>query len=259
MTTPSELPSELDDVVAAAGPQTLGARIRTYFLTGIVVIGPVAVTAYVTLWVIGLIDGWVRPLIPVDYWPDKHLPFTVPGLGVLIAFFSITLLGFLTANFVGRTLYKVSDRVMGRMPLVRGLYKGVKQVFETIFSNSGSSFRKVGLVEFPNKGQWSLVFISTPPGSTVTARLPQGEEFLSVFLPCTPNPTTGFFFYLPARDVIEISMSPEEAAKLIMSAGVIQPEAQASLGALAMAGQRGATPAAAAIGRSAQSRRENVD
>jgi uncharacterized membrane protein len=129
-------------------------------------------------------------------------------------------------------LIRIGEAMLDRMPVVRGLYKSVKQIFETIFSQSGTSFRKVGLVQFPAPGMWTIVFISAPPSATMTKALPQSEH-VSVFLPCTPNPTTGFYFFLPVTDVIEIPMTPDDAAKLIMSAGLIQPETQAALGALA--------------------------
>lgn len=213
---------------------TAGQRIRTYFLTGIVVAGPLAITAYITWWFINLVDGWVKPLVPAAYRPDAHLPFDVPGFGLVVAFFGLTLLGFLTANLVGRSLLDLGETLLGRMPVVRGLYKGVKQVFQTVFSESGSSFRTVGLVEFPGKGMWSIVFISTPPGEAISQSLPGRAEHISCFLPCTPNPTTGFFFFLPKKDVIELSISVDEGAKLVMSAGLIQPDIrQAELAALA--------------------------
>ncbi len=116
-----------------------------------------------------------------------------------------------------------SERLLDRMPVVRGLYKGVKQIFETVFSQSGTSFKKVGLVQYPAKGMWSLVFISAEPKGDLATALPGGADHVGVFLPCAPNPTTGFFFYLPRADVIEITMTPDEAAKLVMSAGLIQP------------------------------------
>ncbi|MFI5015193.1 MAG: DUF502 domain-containing protein, partial [Hyphomicrobiales bacterium] len=119
-------------------------------------------------------------------------------------------------------LLRLGEVVLGRMPLVRGVYKTFKQIFETIFSQSGTSFRKVGLVEFPAKGMWSIVFISAEPGGRVAERLPEGDH-VSVFLPCTPNPTTGFYFYLPKKDVIELPIPVDEGAKLVMSAGLIQP------------------------------------
>jgi uncharacterized membrane protein len=136
---------------------------------------------------------------------------------------TLTLLGFLTANLVGRTLVDLGERLLDRMPLVRSIYKGLKQIFETLFSQSGSSFRTVGLVEFPAPGMWSLVFLSQRPSDNITARLPSREEYVSVFLPCTPNPTTGFFFYVERSAVIELDIAVEDAAKLIMSAGLIQP------------------------------------
>lgn len=215
----------------------MGARLRAYFLTGIVIVGPLAATAYITWWFVDTVDGWVKPLIPVRFWPDAYLPFRLPGIGVIIAILGLTALGFLAANLAGRTLLRLGERILDGMPLVRGLYKSLKQVFETVFSQEGTSFRRVGLVEFPAKGMWSLVFISTPPGPTVAPLIP-GEPHISVFLPCTPNPTTGFYFYLPAREVIEVPMSPDDAAKLIMSAGLIQPETQGKLADMAEAAKR---------------------
>jgi len=204
---------------------TARARLRNYFLTGVIVAGPLAVTAYIVLWIINTVDGWVKPLVPSAYLPDTYLPFRVPGYGLVVAFVGLTLLGFLTANLVGRSLLRLGEVVLNRMPLVRGVYKTFKQIFETIFSQSGTSFRKVGLVQYPAKGMWSIVFISAEPGADVAERLP-GPDYISVFLPCTPNPTTGFYFFLPRDEVIELPIAVEEGAKLIMSAGLIQPGEQ---------------------------------
>ena len=121
---------------------------------------------------------------------------------------------------------RLSEAVLGRMPVVRSVYAWVKQIFETVFSQSGTAFRKVGMIEFPGEGKWSLVFICAPPAALIAGHLPDAEH-ISVFLPCTPNPTTGFYFFLPARDVIELQISPDDAAKLIVSCGVIQPDASA--------------------------------
>ena len=229
---------ELPTAPPAPRPRGLGARIRAYFFTGLVIAGPLAVTAWLVWWFVDTVDHWVKPLIPTAFWPDAYLPKNVPGVGVVLAFVGLTLLGFLTANLAGRTLIRIGELILDRMPVVRSIYKSVKQIFETVFSQSGTSFRRVGLVEFPRPGQWSLVLISAPPSGAVADGLPGGEAreaHLSVFLPCTPNPTTGFFFYLPARDVIEIDITPDEAAKLIMSAGVIQPESRARIAALTTA------------------------
>src|SRR4029079_2468527 len=136
---------------------------------------------------------------------------------------------------VGRKLVDFGERLVGRMPVVRAIYRSLKQVFETLFSGQGSSFRRVGLVEFPSPGMWSIVLISQPPSQDISTHLPGKEEYMSVFLPCSPNPTTGFYFYVPRSKVIEVEMSAEDAATLIMSAGVVQPgtDQQKKMAALA--------------------------
>jgi len=204
-------------------PRGIGARIRNYFLTGLVVGGPLAITIWLTWSFITWVDDLVRPFVPVAYRPETYLPGKIPGTGLVIAFLALTLLGFLAANLVGRTLVEAGERLLGRMPLVRSLYKGLKQVFETLFSESGSSFRTVALVEFPAPGMWSLVFLSQPPSEHIASHLPSQEPYVSAFMPCTPNPTTGFFFYVPRSGIIELDIPVEAAAKLIMSAGLIQP------------------------------------
>lgn len=204
---------------------TIGQRIRGYFLTGIIVAGPLAVTVYITTWIIGLIDSWFKPLIPAGMFPEWMAPYNIPGLGLIIAFVSLTTLGFLTANLVGRWLIGSGEMLLDRMPVVRGIYKGVKQVFETLFSQSGTSFRKVGLIEYPGPGLWSIVFLSAAPEGEILSQLPSGDDYISCFLPCSPNPMTGFFVYLKRSAVTEVSLSIDEAAKLVMSAGLIQPSA----------------------------------
>ena len=217
----------------------LGARLRTWFLTGVVVAGPLAVTAALVWYFVNTVDNAVRTIVPSRFWPDAYLPIPLPGFGVIFAFVGLTLLGFLAANLAGRTAISIGETLLNRTPVIRSIYRSAKQIFETLFSASGTSLRRVGLVEFPMKGQWSLVFISSPPSPFIETLLPDDEEpRISVFLPCTPNPTTGFTFYVPARDVIEVPITPEDAAKLIMSCGVIQPEGQAHLAAMAEAARR---------------------
>ncbi|MBC7584690.1 DUF502 domain-containing protein [Tardiphaga sp. vice352] len=216
-------------------PRGFMGRIRTYFLTGLIVAGPVAITFYLTWWFVTWVDGLVRPFVPEAYRPEQYLPYNIPGSGLIVAFVALTLLGFLTANLIGRTLVDLGEKLLGRMPVVRAIYRGLKQVFETLFSGSGSSFRKVGLVEFPSPGMWSIVLISQPPSVEISNSLPGQDEYISVFLPCAPNPTTGFFFYVPKSKIIDIDMSAEDAATLIMSAGVVQPgsDPQKKIAALA--------------------------
>jgi uncharacterized membrane protein len=195
------------------------SRIRNYFLTGLVLVGPLFITANLTWWFINWVDDLVRPFIPAAYRPETYLPIHIPGTGLIIAFLALTVLGFLTANLVGRTLVEAGENILNRMPVVRPIYKSLKQIFETLFSNSGSSFRRVGLVEFPGPGMWSLVFLSQPPGRDIADRLPEAEH-VSAFMPCTPNPTTGFFFYIPRRAVIDLDITVETAMTLLMSAGM---------------------------------------
>lgn len=236
-TVPSDMEDSivLSEAVAAPAPLSGRGRIRNYFLTGLIVAGPVAITLYLIWSFVTWVDGLVRPFIPPAFRPETYLPIQIPGFGLIIAFLALTLLGFLTANLVGRKLVEFSERILERMPVVRPLYRGLKQVFETLFSKSASTFRTVGLVEFPAPGMWSLVFLSAPPGTDITVRLPSQEEHVSVFMPCTPNPTTGFFFFVPRREVIELDIPVEAAAKLIMTAGMIQPSGgdQGRLAALA--------------------------
>ncbi len=210
------------------------SRIRTYFLTGLVVAGPAAVTLWLIWWFVTWVDNLVRPLIPVDYRPETYLPVNIPGLGLIIVFVALTVLGFLAANFIGRKLVDFGESLLSRMPIVRPIYRTAKQIFETLFSKSESSFRKVALVEFPSPGMWSLVFLTQSPTEEISSHLP-AVEHVSAFMPCTPNPTTGFFFYVPKRDVIDLDITVEQAMTVIMSAGIVQPgsDPQGKLAALA--------------------------
>jgi uncharacterized membrane protein len=211
------------------------SRIRNYFLTGLILVGPLYITISLTWWFINWVDDLVRPFIPVAYRPETYLPVSLPGTGLIIAFVTLTLLGFLTANLVGRSLVEFGEKILNRMPVVRPIYKSLKQIFETLFSKTGSSFRRVALVEFPSPGMWSLVFLSQPASPDIATRLPDTEH-LAAFMPCTPNPTTGFFFYVPRRDLIELDISVEAAMTLLMSAGMAQPgggDQQRKLSALA--------------------------
>ena len=236
MTSRDDLPSSEP---AAAPPEAhtgFMGRLRNYFLTGLVVAGPVAITLWLTWWFVTWVDGLVRPFVPVAYRAETYLPFGVPGSGLIVGVIALTLLGFLTANLIGRTLLDLGERLVGRIPAVRAIYRAMKQVFETLFSGQGSSFRRVGLVEFPSPGMWSIVLISQAPSNEVARSLPGQEDHISVFLPCAPNPTTGFFFYVPKSKIIEVEMSTEDAATLIMSCGVVQPGSDPQKKAAALAG-----------------------
>src|SRR5215831_11304425 len=195
---------------ARAGPFHPGvvSRLRNYFLTGLILVAPAYITISLTWWFINWVDDLVRPFIPIAYRPETYLPVKIPGLGLIIVFITLTLLGFLTANFVGRKLVEAGENILNRMPVVRPIYKSLKQIFETLFTKGGSSFRRVGLVEFPSPGMWSLVFLSNSASADIAAKLPETEH-VAAFMPCTPNPTTGFFFYVARRDIIDLDITVE--------------------------------------------------
>ncbi|HET7911236.1 MAG TPA: DUF502 domain-containing protein [Pseudolabrys sp.] len=228
-------PLAVDVAKTTSSHTSLAGRLRNYFLTGLVVAGPLAITIWLIWSLITWVDGFMRPVIPPDYRPESYLPWPIPGTGLIIAVVGLTLLGFLTANLVGRTLVGWGEGVLDRLPIVRPIYKTMKHVFEALFSKTGSSFRKVALVEFPAPGMWSLVFLSQPPSGDLANKLPSGEH-VSAFMPCTPNPTTGFFFYVKRKDLIELDISVENAMTLLISAGMVQPEGevQKNLAALAV-------------------------
>ena len=220
-----------------AGPFHHGvvSRLRNYFLTGLILVAPAYITISLTWWFINWVDDLVRPFIPIAYLPETYLPVKIPGLGLIIVFVTLTLLGFLTANFVGRKLVEVGEKILNRMPVVRPIYNSLKQIFQTLFAKGGSSFRRVGLVEFPSPGMWSLVFLSNAASAEIAARLPDTEH-VAAFMPCTPNPTTGFFFYVARRDIIDLDITVEAAMTLLMSAGMVQPgDQQKKLAAMAEA------------------------
>ena len=200
-----------------------GRRLRNYFLTGLIIVAPLAITAYLTWTFIGWVDSWVKPYIPQIYNPDHYLPFAVPGFGLLTALFLITMIGFLTANLVGRSILGFGESLLDRMPLVRSLYKGLKQIFQTVLAEQSGSFKQAALIEYPRRGLWSIVFIATDTKGEVNERLPESES-ISVFLPTTPNPTSGFLLFVPRKDVIILEMSVEEAAKMVISAGLVSPD-----------------------------------
>ncbi len=215
-------------------------RLRNYFLTGLVIAAPLFLTVYITWAFIVWIDSWVTPFIPRVYSPDTYLPFKVPGFGLIVALAFITLLGFLTANLVGRRLVALGESILGRMPVVRNLYRGLKQIFETVLSSKAKSFQTVGLVEYPRKGIWSIAFIATDARGEVRHRLNDPEDpLVTVFLPTTPNPTSGFLLFVKESDIIVLDMSVEEAAKMVISAGLVAPEYDGDEGAATAPSQIG--------------------
>jgi uncharacterized membrane protein len=207
-------------------------RVMRYFLTGVVAAGPIALTLFLAWWVIGLVDQWVKPWIPHGFNPDEYLPFALPGLGLLLAFVGLVVIGFLTTNLVGRSAMRLGEAVLSRVPVLSTVYGALRQIFETVVNQGSKNFRQVGLVEFPRRGLWALVFISAPAKGEIAEKA-EGEDIISCFMPTTPNPTSGFLIFVPRNDVTILDMTIEEAAKVVISAGLVMPEYQKRLAAMA--------------------------
>ena len=204
---------------------SLLGRLRAYFLTGLVVTAPIGITIWATLWFIGLFDRWIKPLLPINYNPDSYLPFSVPGVGLVLALITITLIGALAANLVGRTLFSLWDRTLDRTPVVRSLYKGTKQLFETVFSQKGTSFNSVALIEWPRKGLYSIVFVSREVDGGHVG-LEAGRKMYAVYVSTTPNPTSGYVMFIDIEDALILDMSVEDGLKLVISMGLVFPDAR---------------------------------
>ncbi len=214
----------------------LGARLRNYFLTGLVIVGPVTITLYFAWWFINVTDAWIKPFVPKAYLPDTYLPFAVPGFGLIVGIVVLTLIGALAANLLGRTLISFGEQMVGGMPIVRNVYRALKQIFESVVTATGpgQAIQKVGLIEFPSKGLWSIVFVTGETTGEVGAMKPGGEtDLVSVFMPTGIVPPTGFVCFLPRRNVIFLDMNIEDAAKVVISGGMVTPESQAKLKELA--------------------------
>lgn len=203
------------------------ANLRKYLIAGLLVWLPLAATVFVIRVLINLMDRTIL-LIPPEWRPENVLGFSIPGFGVIVSIFILLVTGMFAANLFGRRLVSFWESILGRIPLVRSIYSGFKQVTETMFSSNSKSFRQVALVEFPRKGTWSIGFISNR--GMQKAMDATGQELISVFVPTTPNPTTGFLIMLPVTDVIETDLTIEEGFKCIMSMGVVVPEGQAKDG-----------------------------
>src|SRR6056297_888082 len=217
MTTPFEEPP-----IAPKKPTRFGG-LRTSFLTGLVVIAPVGLTIWLMWTLIGWVDGFVLPLIPAHYQPERYIGINLRGVGAVIFLIFTVLVGWIAKGLIGRSLIRFAESLVNRMPVVRSFYSGVKQIAETVFAQSERSFEKACLVQYPRKDIWAIGFISTEARGEVNAKAETGSDLLSVFVPTTPNPTSGFLLFLPREDVIELDMSIEDAAKLVISAGLVYP------------------------------------
>ncbi|GAB4223726.1 MAG: hypothetical protein Tsb0032_26800 [Kiloniellaceae bacterium] len=196
-------------------------RLRNYFFAGILVTAPIAITAWLAWEFVTFVDGKVTPYIPAQWNPETYLPFSIPGLGVVVVVFGLIMIGFLTAGFVGRSLVAAGERLLARMPVIRSLYSAVKQILETVFKEQSKAFREVILLEYPRKNCWALGFITGPAEAGIQDLTP--DETVNIFLPTTPNPTSGFLLFLPRRETQILSMTVEEGIKMVVSGGIVTP------------------------------------
>ncbi|SEK98444.1 DUF502 domain-containing protein [Pacificibacter marinus] len=210
--------------------------LRASFFTGLVVVAPIGLTAYVIWTVTGWVDGWVLTFVPKAYHPGEvinrllgytdpanQLPANLRGVGVIIFLVFTVIVGWLAKGLIGRSFIRWGERLVDRTPVVRSIYNGLKQIAETVFAQTDTSFDKACLIEYPRKGIWAVGFVSTTAKGEVASRTPGSETMISVFVPTTPNPTSGFLLFFPTSDVIILDMTVEDAAKLVISAGLVYP------------------------------------
>ncbi|MFC5301464.1 DUF502 domain-containing protein [Azospira restricta] len=196
---------------------------RRYFVTGLLIWVPLAITAWVLSLIVGTMDQSLR-LLPAAFHPKNALGVDLPGVGAVLTLLIIFVTGVLAANFIGQHLVVWWERLLARIPVVNSIYKSVKQVSDTLFSPSGNAFRQALLVQYPREGAWTIAFLTGQPGGDVANHLT--GDYVSVYVPTTPNPTSGFFLMLPKQDVVELDMSVDEALKYIISMGVVAPPAK---------------------------------
>ncbi|MBL8574003.1 MAG: DUF502 domain-containing protein [Hyphomicrobiaceae bacterium] len=205
---------------------SLIARIRNYFLAGIIFIGPLAITFYLARMAIDWVDATIKPYLPSTVNPDTYLPFAVPGFGLLAGFLALTALGYLATNVVGRSMLSLWEQMLERLPVLRSIYRTLKQLFETVLADREANFKQAALIEWPRAGLWSIVFITADARGEIGDKLggEGDDELVSVFIPTTPNPTGGYLMFARKRDIILLDMSVEDAIKLVISGGLVVPE-----------------------------------
>lgn len=210
------------DVEEAVNPKIgLGARLRRYFFTGIVVTVPITITLWSAWWFLNFVDALVAELIPPEFNPNTYLPFSIPGLGLILTIVFFIVIGFSARNFVGRLIIRTTEFIVDRMPLINTVYKAIKQVFEMTIGTQSTAFRDVVLFQYPHPNSWTIGFVTgVTPGEIQSVG--GGSEVLNIYIPVTPT-TAGFVVFVPKKDVIYLSMSVEEAVKLIASGGIITP------------------------------------
>jgi len=206
--------------------RTLFGGVRSSFLTGLVVIIPIGLTIWLVWTITGWIDGWVLPLVPQRFLPEQYIGINLRGVGAIFFLVFTVIVGWLAKGLIGRSLLHWAEGVVDSVPVVRSVYNGIKQIAETVFAQAETSFEHACLVEYPRKGMWAVAFISSTAKGEVARNIPVDQQKISIFLPTTPNPTSGFLLFVPRSDIIELEMSVEDAAKLVISAGLVYPNSK---------------------------------
>ena len=199
----------------------LFARFRRYFLAGILVTSPILITAYVTWLIVTFVDTQVAGMLPESLDFTTKLPHQIPGIGLIISIITITFIGAITPGFIGRTLLKAGERILNKMPVVRSIYGAIKQIMETVMSTHSDSFREVVLVEYPRKGIWVIGFVTGETKGEVQSLTK--DKVINIFVPTTPNPTSGFLLFIPQKDLVYMDMKVEDAVKMVISGGIVTP------------------------------------
>ena len=199
------------------------AGLRASFLTGIVVIAPVSLTIWLFWSVVGWVDSFVLPLVPHQFRPEQYIGINLRGVGVIFLLVFTILVGWIAKGIIGRSLIQYAEGLVDRMPVVRSVYSGIKQISETVFAQTERSFEQACLIQYPRRGIWAIGFVSTTAKGEIADKAETGGRLMSVFVPTTPIPTSGFLLYSPEEDVIILDMSVEDAAKLVISAGLVYP------------------------------------
>ena len=199
--------------------------LKTYFFTGILVTAPIAITFYLAVQLFTYIDKNVTALIPEKFNPGTYLPYGLPGLGVILLLIFLILVGMLTANFVGRTFMRLGQSLIEHMPIISGIYNAFRKIFETLLgSGKNTAFRQPVLVEYPRRGLWTIAFLTGPVYKGIQNKV--DDALVSIYVPTTPNPTSGFLIYVPKKDVIPLNIGVDDALKTILSMGIINPDAK---------------------------------
>ena len=196
------------------------AWLKKYLLTGLIVVVPITITLYIIQTLIGIMDDFLT-FMPEAYHPDTLFGFHIPGLGLVLVTLLVFLIGLLTHSYVGNKTVQIWDLLIGRIPLVRNIYQAIKQFTEAVFSTTGSHFKQVVMLEFPRSGLYSIGFLAGPAGGELETMA--GQTVMSIFIPCTPNPTTGYYVLVPEKELMYLDMTVEEAFKLIVSGGLVLP------------------------------------